>query len=87
MMADKPIRQLFEERARNGDGAYAIAWALLDLSDSQEATAKALQNLGNGNASTHFGAIEGLAMKVEQAAEILGAQVSGIADAIRLANE
>lgn len=87
MTTKKPLRELFEDKARAGDGAYAIAWALLDLSDSQEATAKALQRLGNGDASTHYGAIEGLAMKIEQAAEIIGSQIGGVADSIRLSSE
>lgn len=45
MAEKKDIRELFEEKARKGDGAYAIAFALMDLSDSQEAAAKALQRL------------------------------------------
>jgi|GEM_PF-3216430 len=76
MMPQPPdIRELIEKKARAGDGAFAIAYALLDLSDSQEATAKALQRLGNGNASTDLGAIENLSMQVEKAATTLGDQL------------
>lgn len=82
MPEPKPIKDLFEEKARKGDGAYAIAYALIDLSDSQEATAKALQRLGNGGASTDFGAIESLGMQIEKAANILGEHLDGVAGAI-----
>lgn len=65
------LRDLFEKRARGGDGAFAIAWAILDLSDSQEAAAKALKKLGNGDASTHIGAIESLGMQIEKVADAI----------------
>ena len=86
-MPQKDIREIIEEKARKGDGAYAIAYALLDLSDSQEATAKALQRLGNGNASTDFGAIENLSMQVVQAAEALGGHIENAAGTISMALE
>ena len=66
-----PLHDLFEKKARAGDGAYSIACALIDLVDAQEATAKAIQNLGNGDAATNFEAIEGLAMNVEKVAEAI----------------
>ena len=34
---EMPIGDLFEEKARSGDGSYAIAFALLKLADVQEA--------------------------------------------------
>ena len=81
-MAEKNLRDLFEEKARKGDGAYAIAYALMDLSDSQEATAKALNRLGLGNASTNMGAIEALGMQVEKAAQIIGENIESAGSAI-----
>ncbi len=78
-MESSDIRNVFEKKARDGDGAFAIAYALLDLSDSQEATAKALQRLGLGNASTDVGAIENLAMQIEKAAEVVGGHLENAA--------
>jgi hypothetical protein len=86
-MPTRDIREIIEEKARKGEGAYAIAFALLDLSDSQEATAKALNRLGNGNASTDFGAIEGLSMQIVQAAEALGGHIETASGAIASALE
>jgi hypothetical protein len=87
MAEKKDIREIFEERARKGDGAFAVAYALMDLSDSQEATAKALQRLGNAGASTDFGAIEALGMQIEKAANILGEHLDGVAGAIAVARD
>jgi hypothetical protein len=70
-MAAKSLQDIIEERARNGDGAYAIAYGLIHLAEAQGATADALYRLGNGNASTHYGAIEHLGMQVEKAARII----------------
>ena len=81
-MAEKNLRDLFEEKARKGDGAYAIACALMDLSDSQVATAKALNRLGLGNASTHMGAIELLASELKSAAQTIAESIDGVGSAI-----
>lgn len=81
-MTQPDLREVIEKKARSGDGAYAIAYALLDLSDSQEATAKALGRLGNGNASTDFGAIESLSMQLTRAAEILGEKIETAASLV-----
>lgn len=83
----KDIRAVIEEKAREGDGLFAIAYALFDLSDSQEATAKAIQRLGNGNAATHYGAIENLAMQVSAAAETMGNFIDGAGARIATALE
>jgi hypothetical protein len=65
------LRIVFAKKARSGDAGYAIAWSLLGLADTQAATAKALQCLGNGNASTDFGAIENLAIQIAKIADVL----------------
>lgn len=70
-MKHRELRDFFEKKAREGDSSFAIAWALLDLSDSQEAIAKALQKLGNSEASTHLGAIEALGMEVGKVADAI----------------
>jgi hypothetical protein len=72
-MPDEDLRTFFKKKACTGDGAFAIAWALMDLSDSQEATAKAIQKLGNADAATPFGAIESLGMQVEKIADAISA--------------
>lgn len=77
-----PMKEFCEKRARQGDAGFAIAYALIDLADSQEATAAAIQRLGNGNASTHFGAIENLAMQMEKAAQSLTYAIDGAGSAI-----
>ncbi len=43
MTEREAMRTLFGNKAERGDGAFAIAWALLDLADAQEALAKAVQ--------------------------------------------
>lgn len=76
------IKDLFEERARKGDGLFAIAYALVDLADSQEATARALKKLGLADAATPFGAIEALGLQIEKAATIVGDQLENAAQVL-----
>jgi hypothetical protein len=78
--ADQSIESYFEERARSGDGAFAIAFALLELRDSQMQTARALNKLGVADASTPFGAIENLAMEVKDAARVIAEIGSAITE-------
>ncbi len=72
----KHIMDDFEDKARAGDGAFAIAYALLELAKHQKSTAKALQDLGNGDAATSFGATEGLGMQIEKAANIIADRIA-----------
>jgi len=71
------LDELFEKKARAGEGAYAIAYALLQLAGAQDKTAVALYALGNGNAATHMGAIENLAREVKK----VGEAIHAVADA------
>lgn len=68
MATNDELDKAFEKRALAGDGAFAIACAILRLADAQFENSRAVQRLGNGNASTAFGAIENLAMQVEKVA-------------------
>lgn len=68
------------EKARKGDGAFAVAYALLELADSQAATCRAIQRLGTGDAATSFGAIEALGIQVEKAAKVIADAVTYIGD-------
>jgi len=62
------LKALFEQKAREGDGSFAIAYALLELTDMQDKTAVAIYALGNANAATPMGAIEGLSREVGRVA-------------------
>jgi hypothetical protein len=74
------LRKIFQDKAKAGDGAFAIAWALIDLADAQEATAKAIQRLGLADAATHCGAIESLGMVVKEVAEAINRVAGSIAE-------
>jgi hypothetical protein len=65
---DNLTRQSWEKRADKGDGQFAIAVALLDV-------AYQLRSLGNGDAASPMGAIEGLAAH-------LGEKIDGISSAL-----
>ena len=82
------MRKLFEKKAKEGDGAFAIAWALMDLSDAQEATARQLRMLGNGDSidprsTLQPGAIENLGKQVAEAATKVAGALEDIAQATR----
>jgi hypothetical protein len=44
------LRSLFAKKAEQGDGASAIAWALMYLADAQEDTARAIKELAEAAA-------------------------------------
>lgn len=70
------IQDQFEDLARKGDGAFAIAYALLELANQQRRTAVGIERLGLGDAATPMGAIELLSKGLNDSGE-------RIADAIR----
>lgn len=65
------LEELFEERAAKGDGAFAIAHALLLLAKAQDRTATQLKNLGLADAATPMGAIEILSVEFKRIADSL----------------
>jgi hypothetical protein len=71
------VHDFCEDKARKGDGLFTIAFALLELADAQKDLAANVSRLGNGNASTHFGAIEAFGMHI---GEKLDALTIAIAD-------
>jgi hypothetical protein len=73
---DQQTHDFFKERARAGDGAFAVAYAILNLTDAQIATARALNKLGVADASTPFGAMENLAMELKRASETVSGALS-----------
>ena len=70
------IQDLCEDKARKGDGAFAVAFALMELARAQERTASALRDLGFADAASPFGAVEALIMQMKETGE-------SIADALR----
>jgi hypothetical protein len=65
------IHDYFEDEARKGNAGFAIAFALLQLADAQKSTAMWIKHLGNGDASTTFGAIEGFGMHIGEKLDAL----------------
>ena len=63
------LEELIGENAR-ADSGYAI-YALLQVAKAQYDCAGAIQRLGNGSASTHFGAIECFSMQANKVAEAI----------------
>ena len=72
---DQPMMELCEEKARAGDGGFAIALALLELAEAQKATATALDRLGlnYSNPGGPPGAVEKVAMELARAVDNLAA--------------
>lgn len=65
----KHIEDLFEEKARAGDGQFAIAFALMQLTHAQKSSAAALRDLGLGDTVSPMGAIEFLSTQVRSGFE------------------
>ena len=58
-----------EDKAREGDSQFAVAFALLELARAQERSATALKHLGLADAATPFGAMEALIMQLKETGE------------------
>ena len=76
------IEETIADKAQS-DGHYAIAFAILQLTKTQETIAKRLSDLGVGNASTQMGAIELLGLAVKEAGESIGSGLSEITEEMR----
>ena len=50
------------------------------MADALASISRGINSLGNGDAATDIGAIEGLAMKIFEAAEIIGSSIDRVAD-------
>jgi hypothetical protein len=61
-MTPKRISDFCEEKARKGEGLFAVAYALLEIADLQKSIAVHVKYLGNGDAATTMGAIEAFGM-------------------------
>lgn len=54
-----------------------------NVSEALHEIANALNRLGNGSASTPFGGLEALGIKVKDSADVIAASITDLADAIR----
>ncbi|AHE55690.1 hypothetical protein [Sphingomonas sanxanigenens] len=71
------IEDVCEERARKGDGSFAIAFAILQLARAQERTATALTRLGLNDAATEMGALENIAYQMKITGETIADALQG----------
>lgn len=71
-MPEQHIEDLFEDRARKGDGSFAIAFALMQTAREQKSIAYQLGRLGMGDAASSMGAIELLSKTVDDLGKTVG---------------
>lgn len=76
MNDEKIVSDTFLEEALNGKGDYAIAYAVLKLTEAQKSVSLWVKYLGGGDNADAMGAIEFLAVR-------LGEGLEGLASAIR----
>ncbi len=67
------IHDLFEQKAREGNGSFAIAFAILKLTDEQRNVYRALDRLGMNAATPQAG---------PGAMELIGMELKRVADAV-----
>lgn len=75
------IMDFFEDKARKGEGQFAIAYAILEMARAQNDSAKAIDRLGFNNAGSGMGALEGLAVHLKEAAEDIAESIKNLAEA------
>jgi hypothetical protein len=80
----KPDQHIHDFRRKSAcrRRAFAVAYAILKLTDAQIATARALNKLGVAEAPTRFGAMENLAMQLTRAGEAVAGAVSEVGSTI-----
>jgi len=81
------IMDLFEDKARAGDGQYAIAYALMESSRVQKDIAYQLSRLGLADAATPMGAMEALGVSLEKGLDGVASAITETAKAITEASE
>lgn len=79
-MAEQHFQDMCEDKARKGDGTFAVAYALLELARAQERTATMIKHLGLADAGTPFGAIEALCVQMKQTGETLAHAIEGLGE-------
>ena len=78
-LIDQELMDSIERKAAK-EGVYAVSLALFALADANESIATQLKYLGNGDAATTHGAIEGHAMQIR---DTLSSFADTIAEALR----
>jgi hypothetical protein len=79
-MAKQHIEDLFEDKARQGDGSFAIAYALLKLATESGNISYQLGRLGLAEAATPMGAVELLSLQLKETGEGIADALQAIAD-------
>lgn len=77
------IQDFCEDKAREGNGSFAIAYAILELARASSATARALERLGTAGADTNMGAIELLSNELRDGAQLLADAIEAMSSAER----
>ena len=70
----------FEEMALAGDGRFAIAYSLLQMTRANESVAFQLRSLGLGDAASPMGAIELLSVSIKEGFEALDGAIRATID-------
>jgi len=65
----------FEDEARKGNGAFAIAFAIMELAQQQKQLVRSLDRLGAGT-DTSPGAVEMIAKELKDGAERIAEAIS-----------
>ena len=77
------IHDFFERKAREGDAGFAIAYALLELTQQQYKTNQQLERIGLGDAAAGgHGALELIGMSLEKVAASVNDAGGAISDAL-----
>ena len=62
----KPIEDVFEDKARAGDGSFAVAFALMQLTREQKRLADKLGQLGFDGPGMNMGALEYIGVQIRE---------------------
>lgn len=76
----KHITDIFEDKARAGDGSFAIAFALMEIAREQKRVGYALERLGLGDAATPMGALEALSVNLGESVDWVASAIQNVAD-------
>lgn len=76
----QPIEDMFEDKARAGDGQFAIAYALMQIAREQKNVAYQIGRLGLGDAASNWGALELLSKSLSDGLDRVAGSVDGLSD-------
>lgn len=75
------VEEVIENKAKSS-GAFAVAFAILELNRTQRELVKEINALGFKDAATPMGALEHLALEVKRSGESVSAALGSISDAL-----